>query len=120
MEVLTIMSFAKKLKALRSENKVTQRQLAELLGIGRPTIAGYETKGKQPDFDKVIEIADYFNVSIDYLLGRSPIRTPYSKDLIESTKSHNNLDVSGLPADDIEKVKEYIELLRQKHNKDKS
>lgn len=109
------MIFAEKLKALRSEKKVTQQQLSELLGVGRPTIAGYETKGKQPDFDKLIEIAEYFNVSIDYLLGRNPIPNSYNKDFVESNKSHNNIDASGLPDEDVQKVKEYIELLKQKH-----
>jgi transcriptional regulator with XRE-family HTH domain len=109
------MNFAERLKALRIEHKVTQQQLAQLLGIGRPTIAGYETKGKQPDYDKLIELAEYFNVSIDYLLGRSAIRTPYNKYLHESTNSYSNLDVSELPKEDVEKVKEYIELLKQKH-----
>lgn len=110
------MSFGERLKALRSEKKVTQQQLAEFLGVGRPTIAGYETKGKQPDFNIVIEIAGYFNVSIDFLLGVSPIRNAYHKDFIELTTSSHNFDASGLPAEDVEKVKEYIELLRQKYS----
>lgn len=109
------MSFAEKLKALRSEKKVTQKQLAELLGVGRPTIAGYETKGKQPDFDKVIEIAEYFNVSIDYLLGISPIRNPYNNNLMNQTESDNNIDITGLPKEDIDKVKEYVDLLKHKY-----
>lgn len=109
------MSFAEKLKALRSEKKVTQKQLAELLGVGRPTIAGYETKGKQPDFDKVIEIAEYFNVSIDYLIGTSPIRNPYNKNHTDPAQSHNYIDITGLPKEDIDKVKEYVDLLKHKY-----
>lgn len=113
------MSFSEKLKALRAEKKITQQQLAEYLGVGRPTIAGYETKGKQPDFDKVMEIAEYFNVSTDYLLGMSPIRNPYNEEITKPDESSQYLDVSGLTEADIEKVKEYIELLRQKYEKKK-
>jgi transcriptional regulator with XRE-family HTH domain len=64
------MSFGDKLRELREKKGVTQQDLADFLGVGRPTIAGYETKNKQPDYDKLVKIADYFNVPIDYLLGR--------------------------------------------------
>lgn len=62
-------TFGIKLKELREQYKVTQNDLANYLNVGRPTIAGYETKGKQPDYDKLIKISKFFNVSIDYLIG---------------------------------------------------
>jgi len=65
------LDFGKRLKELREGKGITQEELAEHLGVGRPTIAGYETKGKQPDFEKLSKIADFFNCSIDYLLGRT-------------------------------------------------
>lgn len=43
--------------------------LADYLNVTRPTIAGYETKGKEPDYHTLSMIASYFNVSIDYLLS---------------------------------------------------
>lgn len=64
-------NFGEKVKKLRVQKNLTQSQLAEVLSVGRSTIAGYETKGKQPDYDKLEKLATYFNVSIDYLLGYS-------------------------------------------------
>jgi transcriptional regulator with XRE-family HTH domain len=65
------MDFGQRLKFLREEKKITQDELAAKIGVGRPTIAGYETKGKQPSFEILEKLADYFGVSIDYLLGRT-------------------------------------------------
>lgn len=65
------MDFGERLKQLRNEYKITQKQLAKTLGVGRPTIAGYETKGIQPSYETLNKIADYFKVSTDYLLGRT-------------------------------------------------
>ncbi|MBB6218222.1 transcriptional regulator with XRE-family HTH domain [Anaerosolibacter carboniphilus] len=68
------MNFGERLKLLRDEKDLTQQDLADYLGVGRPTIAGYETKGKQPDHEKLIKLANYFNVSVDFLLGQADIR----------------------------------------------
>ncbi|MDD2401972.1 MAG: helix-turn-helix transcriptional regulator [Clostridia bacterium] len=65
------MNFGRKLKKLREKKEITQQELANLLKVGRSTIAGYETKNKQPDYDKLQKLANYFNVSIDYLIGES-------------------------------------------------
>ncbi len=64
------MSFGERLKQLREQKGLIQQDIADLLKVGRATIAGYETKGKQPDYEKLNKLADFFNVSIDYLLGR--------------------------------------------------
>ena len=63
------MVFAQNLKYLREINHVTQEELASYLKVTRSTIAGYETKGKQPDYDRLSKIASYFHVSIDFLLN---------------------------------------------------
>lgn len=70
------MIFSQRLKLLRVQKGMTQLDLAKFLGVGRATIAGYETKGKQPDYEKLELIADLFNVSVDYLLGRSDNLSP--------------------------------------------
>ncbi|MCM1498846.1 MAG: helix-turn-helix domain-containing protein [Clostridium sp.] len=61
-------SFATRLKKLRNTRNVTQQDLADYLNVTRPTIAGYETKGKEPDYHTLFMIAAYFDVSVDYLL----------------------------------------------------
>lgn len=63
-----------RLKDLRKEKKVTQLQLAMALNMSQNTISRYETGERRAGYDELIKIADYFNVSIDYLLGRTDIR----------------------------------------------
>jgi transcriptional regulator with XRE-family HTH domain len=68
------MTFGERLKELRKQKGITQQELADILKVGRPTVAGYETKGKQPDFEKLAMLCKYFNVSSDELLGRQNIQ----------------------------------------------
>lgn len=58
-------------KDLRTKKSVTQLTIAEYLDVTPRTIRFYETGERKPDFDGLIKLADYFNVSIDYLVGRS-------------------------------------------------
>lgn len=59
------MSFDQKLKALRLENKMTQEYVARKLNVARSTIAGYETKSRQPSHEKLASLANLFmSVSI--------------------------------------------------------
>lgn len=56
------------LKILREEHNVTQDELAKYLNVSRSTIAGYESRNRQPDYEKLIAISQFFNVSVDYLI----------------------------------------------------
>ena len=58
-------------KALRTANGYTQEELADKLGINRSRIGMYETGRREPDFETTELIADFFNVDVDYLLGRT-------------------------------------------------
>ncbi|WP_139491875.1 helix-turn-helix domain-containing protein [Brevibacillus dissolubilis] len=71
---------AERLKLLREDKNVTQDELAELLHIKRPTYARYETADNEMDYAKLNKLADFFQVSIDYLLGRTDIPYPPQKD----------------------------------------
>jgi len=64
------MTFAQRLKTLREEKKLSQRELAKLIKMASSTLGMYETGKREPDFDTVSKIADFFHVSVDYLLGR--------------------------------------------------
>lgn len=66
--------FSEILKELRSEKNVSQKVVAELLGVSDRNIRFYESGEHRPDFDGLLLLADYFNVSIDYLVGRSTTR----------------------------------------------
>ncbi|NMF06301.1 helix-turn-helix domain-containing protein [Clostridium beijerinckii] len=60
-----------RIKLLRKEQKITQEQLADWLNVSRSSIKGYENDGVEPSLNVLIKIADRFNVSLDYLLGRT-------------------------------------------------
>ncbi len=64
-----------RLKELRIKRKISQLKLAMDLGMNQNSISRYETGQRQADYDTLIKFADYFNVSIDYLLERTEI--PY-------------------------------------------
>lgn len=60
-----------RLKDLRKEKGITQLQLAMELSMSQNSISRYETGERQAGYDELIKIADYFDVSIDYLLERT-------------------------------------------------
>ncbi|RLJ90165.1 helix-turn-helix domain-containing protein [Planococcus citreus] len=72
--------FNKKLQSLRKSKKMTQDELANRLSINRGTYANYERGHRQPDFETLIKIADYFEVTTDYLLGRNEYAHGVSKE----------------------------------------
>lgn len=71
--------FPKRLEQLRLEKDLTHQQMANILGITRQAYGNYESGKRQPDFETTRKLADFFNVSVDYLLGRSDIRTPLER-----------------------------------------
>ena len=67
------------LKHLRHEKGFSQLDMAGELGIPQSTYQQYEAGINEPRFSTLIQMADYFNVSIDYLIGRSNVREPWDK-----------------------------------------
>ena len=65
--------FKSRLKELRIGRHLTQRELAQKLGLSNSAIAMYENGSRTPDQETLESISDYFNVSIDYLFGRENI-----------------------------------------------
>lgn len=66
--------FAQRLKELRKERKKTQTEMAKFLGITPRAYQYYEGAGRYPDMPGLIKLADFFEVSTDYLLGRTDQR----------------------------------------------
>ena len=63
--------FGKRLKNLRLERNLTQAEVSEMLGFTSQTVANYECGKREPRIAELILLADYFEVSIDYLVGRA-------------------------------------------------
>ncbi len=61
--------FACILKQLRLEHSITQKELASVLNVSQNAIFNWENEKREPPIDTIIKIAEYFNVSVDYLMG---------------------------------------------------
>lgn len=83
----------KNLKVLRKQQNISMKKLGEIIGVAESTISLYESGKRQPDKDTLIRIADYFCVSVDYLLGAT--------------------DKKNLPSELTEGEKKFIELFRR-------
>ncbi len=108
-------TFGSILKALRNEKGISGKELADILKVHKGSISNWETDRRSPDKEMLNTIADYFGVTIDFLLGRTKntnfnkgIKTIY-KDKIKSYED--------LPDDAIEKINEYIEMIKLKYQK---
>lgn len=72
-------TFAMRLKELREQKRLNQTELANLLKVSNGSISKWERGDRQPDYETLENIADTFNVTIDYLLGRSDSKQEFNE-----------------------------------------
>lgn len=65
--------FRKNIYELRKLNRFTQREVAQRLGISQPSYIRYENGSSEPTLENLVKIADLYDVSVDFLLGRKEI-----------------------------------------------
>lgn len=100
------------LKKLREENKISQQKLANELKVSQSTVGMWENGKNKPEFDTLIKIADYFNVSVDYLLGKSENKKmPADENISELDKKLINL-LLDLSPDEIQRVRDFVQGLK--------
>lgn len=96
--------FPERLKFLRTQHGISQAELAKVLCVSTQTISNYEMGKREPGISEITQLADYFKVSIDYLLGRN--KHEYHNDT--KTVWYSLIDRIELPASfnehDIESV----------------
>lgn len=63
--------FPQRLKRLREQKRISRRVLADFCQMGKSTVARYERGEQEPTVNAICKIADYFEVSADYLMGRA-------------------------------------------------
>jgi transcriptional regulator with XRE-family HTH domain len=73
------MDFGRRLKALRKEKSLQQRELAILFNLSPSAIGGYERGLREPELQQLSSFAEFFDVSLDYLLGRTEERRTADK-----------------------------------------
>ncbi len=69
----------KNLKKLRKRKGISQQKLADALGTSQQAINKYENQGSEPDIDMLIAMAEFFNTSVDYLVGNTKDKKPDGK-----------------------------------------
>lgn len=84
-----------KIKQLRLDKKLTQAELGKIIGISASTIGMYEQNRRDPDTTTLSKIAEFFNVSADYLLDIAPDMTKnyYTTDKSNNINSNNNAEI---------------------------
>lgn len=92
-----LVNFGKRLKTLRIKKKLTQQQLADLLGLTKSVISAYENGLRYPAYDVLIKIARIFKVSTDFLLG---------------VEIKREIDTSGLTDEQVEALIVLIDTIR--------
>lgn len=106
------MSFSNKLKALRAENNMTQSDVAKHLNVARSTVAGYETKNRQPSHEKLTALANLFHTSVDYLLDDEIITLDRSQYVINDDSEKDLVfRYRKLSSESRNRLEEYIRLL---------
>ena len=98
------------LKKLRSEFKISQQQLANAIGVSQQSVNKYENQNVEPDIAVIIKMADYFSVSIDYLVGRN-----MSPDFVVSSLSKEERNLFSKYKTLNKKEKDIIKLLIENH-----
>ena len=124
---------SKRLIELRKQKNKTQEDIAKVIGVTRPAYTAYERGLRTPDYDILVTLADYFNVSVDYLLGRTDNPNPPSKefnplDEINKLLKKYDIDQSGffdiekwkaMGPEEIKQLEDYFEFITSKAKKRK-
>jgi transcriptional regulator with XRE-family HTH domain len=69
-----MLGYGNRMRTLRLENKLTMDQAAKIVGIAKSSYAGYESEFRNPSLEKLMTFANYYNVSVDFLLGVTDCR----------------------------------------------
>ncbi|MCU6798033.1 helix-turn-helix domain-containing protein [Paenibacillus sp. WQ 127069] len=108
-----------RLTKMRNNLNKTQQDMANYLGITRPAYTAYESGNRKPDYATLEKIADFFDTSTDYLLGRTDEPTPYnSKRKLPDMSGINYAAYGGakrledLTDEEIEHLEEELEMFR--------
>lgn len=111
------MNLGERLKNLRLEKGVSQTELAKQFNIARSTLSQYESNQRTPSDEIKIKLSEYFNVSVDYLLGKTDFRN-YTEDPDITVALHSDTDYDDLPKEALDEINNFIEYIKQKY-KDK-
>lgn len=103
-----------RIKFLRENLKLSQEELAEKLNLSKGIISLYEQEKRKPSLEILIKLSEIFNVSIDYILGRTDLK---NESIPIATSAKNGIDLSDVSDEDKKTIMEFIEFAKSKNNK---
>lgn len=98
-----------RLSELRKDRGLTQKQLGDALGFATVTISQYERGLNTPDDETKIKLAEFFNVSLDYLMGLSDDWRP-------PQKTSQLIYLKDVPAQASDEIEEFLEQIKKNYN----
>jgi len=98
-----------KLRSLRGERKINQQKIAMDMQISQASISKYEVGSAEPDIGTIIKLAEYFNVSTDYLLGVSEVKKQLTKSDLTDKEIEHLIKYRLLSKSQKEKVGAYLQ-----------
>lgn len=106
-------SIGDRLRNLRVQKGVNQDQAAEACGMSRIALARYETGTRVPRAEMVSRLADYYGVSVDYLLGRDDVSEPAErKEAPDDERAEAKLLLEGMSDEQYQAALQYLKLLK--------
>jgi transcriptional regulator with XRE-family HTH domain len=105
------MNFGKRLRDLRKNKDLNQTDLAKVFDVSQSTIANYELGNKEPSHDMLLKLADFFNVSLDYLLGQTNDPRP-----IDQVNEENKQRISKALKDEEPELVEFWQELKERED----
>ncbi|AEH47105.1 helix-turn-helix domain-containing protein [Parageobacillus thermoglucosidasius] len=102
------MDLGERLKLCREKKGLSQKEVAEKIGIKNNTLSNYESGERRPDYETLCKLADLYEVSLDYLIKGQEHK---------EEKENKNLfffDIEGLTEEEIEEIKRHIEYVKWK------
>lgn len=70
------MTFSERLKEIREDNDYSRKDLAAAINVSTAAISNYENGNREPDLITLMQISEYLNVSVDYLIGQTDVNVP--------------------------------------------
>lgn len=108
-----------RIKLLREEKNIKQADLAKILSISPSTVGMYEREEREPNDDITLKLADFFNVSTDYLLGKSDVRNPENIDNDKINIGLSTKDYNPPTEEQQKKIEEFAKFVLQDNKKNK-
>ncbi len=104
-----------RIKELRQKKGINQAELAKVFGVSQQTISSYEKGIREPDIETLNNLSDFFNVSLDYLLGKTNI--PDTVETLALSRKDGYED--DLPEEAKKEIENFKEFIKQKYGRNK-